>query len=222
MRSTLICLANYLGAPGGWRGHYIFLGGAWKFWVVFGDWVKGGEGRRWGSRAVSIHWKKPLCLGGTTGQITLQVLFFEQMREDGLVLETGSARLPVCKTHSWFMLELGWHSRSSCFHIRKGKEERSDHVGVGKSRVPCLLRIVIFPFFSTVDDLKQKKTSYILWFSYLIHKCPELMPCFQDFFLSFFFVICRTLILSYVIMFILLFRAPLSLYSPYFYCNSSY
>lgn len=49
--------------------------------------------------------------------------------------------------YSWFMLELGWDSRSSCFHIRKGKEERSDHVGVGKRRVPRLLRILIFLFF---------------------------------------------------------------------------
>lgn len=124
--------------------------------------------------------------------------------------------------YSWFMLELGWDSRSSCFHIRKGKEERSDHVGVGKRRVPRLLRIVIFLFFSTVDDLNQKKASYILWFSYLVHKCIELMPRFQDVFLSFFFVICKTLILSYEFMFILLFGAPLSLCSPYVYCSSSY
>ena len=108
------------------------------------------------------------------------------------------------------------------FTSERGKEERSDHVGVGKRRVPRLLRIVIFLFFSTVDDLNQKKTSYILWFSYLVHKCIELMPRFQDVFLSFFFVICKTLILSYEFMFILLFGAPLSLCSPYVYCSSSY
>lgn len=162
---------------------------------------------------------------GTTGQITLQVLSFEQMREDGLVLETRLSQVPPLQNPQltagscWSWAEI---PGPLAFTSERGKEERSDHVGVGKRRVPRLLRIVIFLFFSTVDDLNQKKTSYILWFSYLVHKCIELMPRFQDVFLSFFFVICKTLILSYEFMFILLFGAPLSLCSPYVYCSSSY
>ena len=64
----------------------------------FGDWVKGGGGEK---RRVpgSFHsLEEAFCLGGTTAQITLQVLF-EQMREDGPVLERRlSPKFHLCQS----------------------------------------------------------------------------------------------------------------------------
>lgn len=87
---------------------------------------------------------------GTTGQITLQVLSFEQMREDGLVLETRLSQVPPLQNPQltagscWSWAEI---PGPLAFTSERGKEERSDHVGVGKRRVPRLLRILIFLFF---------------------------------------------------------------------------
>lgn len=83
---------------------------------------------------------------------------------------------------------------------------------MGERRVPCLLRIVIFLFFSTLDDLNQRETSHILCFSYLMGKCIEsaIFSLVFSFFLSFFFVICRTHILFNVITCIIFLVAPLS------------
>ena len=87
---------------------------------------------------------------GTTGQITLQVLSFEQMREDGLVLETRLSQVPPLQNPQltagscWSWAEI---PGPLAFTSERGKEERSDHVGVGKRRVRCLCRILIFIFF---------------------------------------------------------------------------
>ena len=120
--------------------------------------------------------------------------------------------------------KLVWALAGSRFQVfmqayQEGKQVKEWSGWGGKRRVPCLLRIAIFFFFfCSLEDLNQREMPYILCFSYLIHKCIELMPHFQDFFL--FLFICRIPILFYVIVFILLLEAPLSLCSPYFYCNS--
>ena len=88
--------------------------------MVFGDWVNGGEGEE---RRVpgSFHsLEEAFCLGGTTAQITLRVLF-EQMREDGPVLERRLSQVPPLPEPTagsywgWFMLELVHAGAGSCW-----------------------------------------------------------------------------------------------------------